>query len=149
MAESSAILKETISSVIKRSELPRYLADFATEKGYPIGRVRWSENQQRFFGYGQGYLVSGTQLPPIPGGWELAVETSPIEKRNIWMPETILRPAKTASGLPRLLDSYLLEGLLFEPTEEGEVYYDVAGQVYLVTGHPKLLDAFEQVLDGF
>ena len=65
------------------------------------------------------------------------------------MPETILRPAKTASGLPRLLDSYLLEGLLFELTEEGEVYYDVAGQVYLVTGHPKLLDAFEQVLDGF
>ncbi len=54
MAESSAILKETISSVINRSELPRYLADFATEKGYPIGRVRWSENQQRFFGYGQG-----------------------------------------------------------------------------------------------
>ncbi len=56
----------------------------------------------------------------------------------------------------RLLEAYRLLAacsqkmpLGYFSLEEGEVYYDVAGQVYLVTGHPKLLDAFEQVLDGF
>lgn len=147
MAEE-VILTERIDSTTHKSELPAYLRNFAEEKGYPVGRVRWSEGQERFFGYGQGYLVAAAQLPPIPGGWDLTIEKTPIEERKIWVPDTMLYPAKTDSGLPRLLDSYLKEGLLFEETEAGESYHDVAGGVYLVKGHPRLIDMFEQVLDG-
>jgi len=144
------ILKETINSTTHKNEIPAFLKGFAGEKGYPVGRVRWSEGQGRFFGYGQGYLVAAQQLPPIPGGWELTIETATQEERKVWVPDTMLYAAKTASGLPRLLDSYLIEGLLFEKAGDGvEVYHEAAGEVYLVKGHPRLIDMFEQALDGF
>jgi hypothetical protein len=138
-----------VSSVVSRTELPSYLKKYAEDNEYPVGRVRWSENQDRFFGYGQGYVVAGKQLPPIPGGWELTIEKTEIEKRKIWVPDTMLRAVQTKTGLPRLLDSYVQEGLLFTKTEEVEAFHEAAGEVYIASGHPRLLDTFEQVLDGF
>lgn len=143
------ILTKRIDSTTNRNELPTFLKNFATEENYPVGRVRWSEGQERFFGYGQGYLVAAAQLPPIPGGWDLSIEKTPIEEKKIWVPDTLLRSANTASGLPRLLDSYLQEGLVFEELEANTMEYDVAGNIYLVKGHPRLIEMFEQVLDGF
>ena len=138
-----------VSSVVSRTELPSYLKKYAEDNEYPVGRVRWSENQDRFFGYGQGYVVAGKQLPPIPGGWELTIEKTEIEKRKIWVPDTMLRAVQTKTGLPRLLDSYVQEGLVFRKTEEVEAFYEAAGEVFIASGHPRLLDTFEQVLDGF
>ena len=138
-----------VSSVVSRTELPSYLKKYAEDNEYPVGRVRWSENQERFFGYGQGYVVAGKQLPPIPGGWELTIEKTEIEKRKVWVPDTMLRAVQTTTGLPRLLDSYVQEGLVFRKTEEVEAFYEAAGEVFIASGHPRLLDTFEQVLDGF
>ena len=138
-----------VSSVVSRTELPSYLKKYAEDNVYPVGRVRWSENQERFFGYGQGYVVAGKQLPPIPGGWELTIEKTEIEKRKVWVPDTMLRAVQTTTGLPRLLDSYVQEGLVFRKTEEVEAFYEAAGEVFIASGHPRLLDTFEQVLDGF
>ena len=88
-------------------------------------------------------------MPPIPGGWELTIEKTEIEKRKIWVPDTMLRAVQTKTGLPRLLDSYVQEGLLFTKTEEVEAFHEAAGEVYIASGHPRSLDTFEQVLDGF
>ena len=40
-----------VSSVVSRTELPSYLKKYAEDNEYPVGRVRWSENQVRFFVY--------------------------------------------------------------------------------------------------
>ena len=149
MGMGDVILTKRIDSTTHKNELPAVLREFAEKENYLVGRVRWSEGQERFFGYGQGYLVAASQLPPIPGGWDLSIEKSPIEKRKIWVPDTMLRSANTESGLPRLLDSYLKEGLLFEEIEGNAMEHDVAGALYLVIGHPRLIEMFEQVLDGF
>ena len=81
--ENKAVKSDQVSSIVSRMELPAYLKKYGEENGCPVGRVRWSENQERFFGYGQGYVVAGKQLPPIPGGWELTIEETKIEKRKI------------------------------------------------------------------
>ena len=147
--ENKVIKSETISSIVSRQELPAYLKKYAEDNSYPVGRVRWSEAQERFFGYGQGYVVAAKQLPPIPGGWELIIEETLIEKRKMWVPDTMLRAVQPQTGLPRLLDSYVKEGLLFTKTDEVEAFHEAAGEVYIASGHPRLLDTFEQVLDGF
>lgn len=150
MTESNILRTKRIDSTNHRADLPGVLRQFSEEEGYPVGRVRWSEGEGRFFGYGQGYLAAAQQLPPLPGGWDLTIENAPSEKRKIWIPDTMLIAVKTQSGLPRLLDSYLQEGLEFEEVLENDVsYHDVAGKVYLVQGNPRLIDMFEQVLDGF
>lgn len=147
--ENKVILEDSVSSVVSRGELPSFLKKFSDDKGYPIGRVRWHEGQERFLGYGQGYLVAAKQRPPIPGGWILTIEKAKVEKRIIWISESLLRPVPTESGLPRLLDSYTQEGLEFEETKNEEIHYDTPGTVFFVKGHPQLIDSFEVVLDGF
>lgn len=150
MIDSNVIKEKRINSTNHRADLPGVLKQFAESEGYPVGRIRWSDGESRFFGYGQGYLVAAQQLPPIPGGWDLTIESAPKAERKIWIPDTMLIAVKTNSGLPRLLDSYLQEGLEFEEIEdEDKTYHDVAGKVYLVKGNPRLIDMFEQVLDGF
>ena len=147
--ENKAVKSDQVSSIVSRMELPAYLKKYGEENGCPVGRVRWSENQERLFGYGQGYVVAGKQRPAMPGGWELTIEETKIEKRKIWVPDTMLRAVQTKTGLPRLLDSYVQEGLLFTKTDEVEAFHEAAGEVFIASGHPRLLDTFEQVLDGF
>ena len=52
--ENKAVKSDQVSSIVSRMELPAYLKKYGEENGCPVGRVRWSENQERFFGYGQG-----------------------------------------------------------------------------------------------
>ncbi len=145
---SEILAETTFSSVIHNTEVSAAIVKWGNENGYPLKKAKLYYKLDAYVGFSpDNYLIKATRLPPIPGGWKVVVEKYEAESRIIPLN---VKPGTTEVNrfILKMMDEYVLEGLRMELAKES---YESYGSYLLdlkVTGHPVLINAFEDFIEN-
>jgi hypothetical protein len=99
-----------------------------------------------YVGFSKTYYIKADRRPPIPGGWDLTVED--------FEPETRIIPLNTDKDgvvnrfVLKMVEEFEKEGL---EMKLADTWYDSYGYVLRdlsVTGHPLLINNFEDIIEN-
>ena len=87
------------------------------------------------------------QTRPVPGGWDVTVETYDAETRII--PLNVNKETGEANRfILKMIEEYKKEGLTMEMEEKWYESYGTYLRDLKVTGHPILINAFEDFIEN-
>ena len=81
MAE--VLAKTTFSSVIHNNEVCDEIVKWGNANGYPVTKAKLQNKLDAYVGFSPEYMILAKRLPPIPGGWDVTVESYEPEERII------------------------------------------------------------------
>ncbi len=145
---SEILAETTFPSVIHNNEVSDYIVKWGNENGYPLKKAKLYNKMDAYVGFSpDNYLIKATRLPPVPGGWKVTVEKYEAETRIIPLnvkPGT----AEVNRFILKMMDQYVLEGLKMEMAEQPYESYGTYLLDLKVTGHPVLINAFEDFIEN-
>ena len=159
---SEILATAEFSSVIHNNEVCEEIVKWGNKNGYPLTKAKlYNSLGGAYVGFAPGYLIKATRRPPVPGGWDVSVETYDAETRII--PLNVNKETGEANRfILKMIEEYKKEGLTMEMEEKWyesygltmemeEKWYESYG-TYLrdlkVTGHPILINAFEDFIEN-
>lgn len=146
MAEILAQTK--FPSVIHNNEVCDEIVKWGNANNYPLQKAKLYNRMKAYVGFSpDGYLIKATKLPPIPGGWDVVVEDYEAEERIIPLnvkPGTI----EVNRFVMKMIEEYVKEGLKMELADEAYESYGTYLRDLKVTGHPVLINAFEDFIEN-
>ena len=124
---SEVLATAEFSSVIHNNEVCEEIVKWGNKNGYP--------------------LTKATRRPPVPGGWDVTVETYDAETRII--PLNVNKETGEANRfILKMIEEYKKEGLTMEMEEKWYESYGTYLRDLKVTGHPILINAFEDFIEN-
>lgn len=103
MAE--VLAKTTFSSVIHNNEVCDEIVKWGNANGYPVTKAKLQNKLDAYVGFSPEYMILAKRLPPIPGGWDVTVESYEPEERIIPLnvkPEFLLQGCGWETFLRRI-----------------------------------------------
>lgn len=143
------ILAETkFPSVIHNNEICEEIVKWGNANNYPLQKAKLYNKMSAYVGFSpDGYMIKAVKLPPIPGGWSITVETYEAETRIIPLN---VKPGTNEVNrfIVKMIDEYVKEGLKMEMADEVYESYGSYLRDLKVTGHPVLINAFEDFIEN-
>ena len=126
---SEVLATAEFSSVIHNNEVCEEIVKWGNKNGYPLTKAKlYNSLGGAYVGFAPGYLIKATRRTPVPGGWDVTVETYDAETR--------------------IIEEYKKEGLTMEMEEKWYESYGTYLRDLKVTGHPILINAFEDFIEN-
>ena len=145
MAE--VLAKTTFSSVIHNNEVCDEIVKWGNANGYPVTKAKLQNKLDAYVGVSPEYMILAKRLPPIPGGWDVTVESYEPEERIIPLnvkPET----GEINRFIVKMMEEYVKEGLKMELAENIYESYGTHLRDLKVVGHPILINNFEDFIEN-
>ncbi len=145
----SEFLAETVfPSIIHNNEVSEEIVKWGNANGYPLQKAKLYNKMGGYVGFSpDNYFIKATRLPPIPGGWQVVVEKYEAELRIIPLN---VKPGTTEINrfILKMMDEYAKEGLKMELDEKSYESYGTWLRNLKVTGHPVLINNFEDFIEN-
>lgn len=146
MAEILA--EATFPSIIHNNEVSEEIVKWGNNNGFPLLKAKLYNKMDGYVGFSpDNYFIKATRLPPIPGGWKVVVEKYEAEERII--------PLNVKEGtievnrfILKMIEEYEKEGLKMEMADTAYESYGIYLRDLKVTGHPVLINAFEDFIEN-
>ncbi len=145
---SEVLATAEFSSVIHNNEVCEEIVKWGNKNGYPLTKAKlYNSLGGAYVGFASGYLIKATRRPPVPGGWDVTVETYDAETRII--PLNVNKETGEANRfILKMIEEYKKEGLTMEMEEKWYESYGTYLRDLKVTGHPILINAFEDFIEN-
>ena len=145
---SEVLATAEFSSVIHNNEVCEEIVKWGNKNGYPLTKAKlYNSLGGAYVGFAPGYLIKATRRPPGPGGWDVTVETYDAETRII--PLNVNKETGEANRfILKMIEEYKKEGLTMEMEEKWYESYGTYLRDLKVTGHPILINAFEDFIEN-
>lgn len=145
---SEVLATAEFSSVIHNNEVCEEIVKWGNKNGYPLTKAKlYNSLGGAYVGFAPGYLIKATRCPPVPGGWDVTVETYDAETRII--PLNVNKETGEANRfILKMIEEYKKEGLTMEMEEKWYESYGTYLRDLKVTGHPILINAFEDFIEN-
>lgn len=145
---SEILATAEFSSVIHNNEVCEEIVKWGNKNGYPLTKAKlYNSLGGAYVGFASGYLIKATRRPPVPGGWDVTVETYDAETRII--PLNVNKETGEANRfILKMIEEYKKEGLTMEMEEKWYESYGTYLRDLKVTGHPILINAFEDFIEN-
>lgn len=145
---SEILATAEFSSVIHNNEVCEEIVKWGNKNGYPLTKAKlYNSLGGAYVGFALGYLIKATRRPPVPGGWDVTVETYDAETRII--PLNVNKETGEANRfILKMIEEYKKEGLTMEMEEKWYESYGTYLRDLKVTGHPILINAFEDFIEN-
>lgn len=145
---SEVLATAEFSSVIHNNEVCDEIVKWGNKNGYPLTKAKlYNSLGGAYVGFAPGYLIKAVRRPPIPGGWDVTVETYDAETRII--PLNVNKETGEANRfILKMIEEYKKEGLTMEMAETWYESYGTYLRDLKVTGHPILINAFEDFIEN-
>ena len=145
---SEVLATAEFSSVIHNNEVCEEIVKWGNKNGYPLTKAKlYNSLGGAYVGVAPGYLIKATRRPPVPGGWDVTVETYDAETRII--PLNVNKETGEANRfILKMIEEYKKEGLTMEMEEKWYESYGTYLRDLKVTGHPILINAFEDFIEN-
>lgn len=145
---SEVLATAEFSSVIHNNEVCEEIVKWGNKNGYPLTKAKlYNSLGGAYVGFALGYLIKATRRPPVPGGWDVTVETYDAETRII--PLNVNKETGEANRfILKMIEEYKKEGLTMEMEEKWYESYGTYLRDLKVTGHPILINAFEDFIEN-
>lgn len=145
---SEVLATAEFSSVIHNNEVCEEIVKWGNKNGYPLTKAKlYNSLGGAYVGFAHGYLIKATRRPPVPGGWDVTVETYDAETRII--PLNVNKETGEANRfILKMIEEYKKEGLTMEMEEKWYESYGTYLRDLKVTGHPILINAFEDFIEN-
>ena len=127
---SEILATAEFSSVIHNNEVCDEIVKWGNANGYPLTN-----------------MIKATRRPPVPGGWDVVVETYEAETRIIPL-NVNNETGETNRFILKMIEEYKKEGLTMEMAETWYESYGTYLRDLKVTGHPILINAFEDFIEN-
>ena len=135
---SEILATAEFSSVIHNNEVCDEIVKWGNANGYPLTKAKlYNSLGGAYVGFAPGYMIKATRRPPVPGGWDVVVETYEAETRIIPL------NVNNETG-----ETNKKEGLTMEMAETWYESYGTYLRDLKVTGHPILINAFEDFIEN-
>ena len=145
---SEVLATAEFSSVIHNNEVCEEIVKWGNKNGYPLTKAKlYNSLGGAYVGFAPGYLIKANRRPPVPGGWDVTVETYDAETRII--PLNVNKETGEANRfILKMIEEYKKEGLTMEMEEKWYESYGTYLRDLKVTGHPILINAFEDFIEN-
>ena len=145
---SEVLATAEFSSVIHNNEVCEEIVKCGNKNGSPLTKAKlYNSLGGAYVGFAPGYLIKATRRPPVPGGWDVTVETYDAETRII--PLNVNKETGEANRfILKMIEEYKKEGLTMEMEEKWYESYGTYLRDLKVTGHPILINAFEDFIEN-
>ena len=145
---SEVLATAEFSSVIHNNEVCEEIVKWGNKNGYPLTKAKlYNSLGGAYVGFAPGYLIKATRRTPVPGGWDVTVETYDAETRII--PLNVNKETGEANRfILKMIEEYKKEGLTMEMEEKWYESYGTYLRDLKVTGHPILINAFEDFIEN-
>ena len=145
---SEVLATAEFSSVIHNNEVCEEIVKWGNKNGYPLTKAKlYNSLGGAYVGFAPGYLIKAARRPPVPGGWDVTVETYDAETRII--PLNVNKETGEANRfILKMIEEYKKEGLTMEMEEKWYESYGTYLRDLKVTGHPILINAFEDFIEN-
>ena len=145
---SEVLATAEFSSVIHNNEVCEEIVKWGNKNGYPLTKAKlYNSLGGAYVGFAPGYLIKAPRRPPVPGGWDVTVETYDAETRII--PLNVNKETGEANRfILKMIEEYKKEGLTMEMEEKWYESYGTYLRDLKVTGHPILINAFEDFIEN-
>ncbi|HIU63790.1 MAG TPA: hypothetical protein IAB06_01940 [Candidatus Avacidaminococcus intestinavium] len=154
MSEEKILTTASFSSVIHNNEVSDEIVKWGNANGYPVQKAKLVNELEGYVGFAKEYLIIAKRQPPIPGGWDVVVKSFASEQRVI---PVNVKEVQAADGsktyeinkfILKMVDEYRKEGLQIEIGEEASDFYGFAVRELTCTGHPVLINKFEDFIEN-
>ena len=145
---SEVLATAEFSSVIHNNEVCEEIVKWGNKNGYPLTKAKlYNSLGGAYVGFAPDYLIKATRRPPVPGGWDVTVETYDAETRII--PLNVNKETGEANRfILKMIEEYKKAGLTMEMEEKWYESYGTYLRDLKVTGHPILINAFEDFIEN-
>ena len=145
---SEVLATAEFSSVIHNNEVCEEIVKWGNKNGYPLTKAKlYNSLGGAYVGFAPGYLIKATRRAPVPGGGDVTVETYDAETRII--PLNVNKETGEANRfILKMIEEYKKEGLTMEMEEKWYESYGTYLRDLKVTGHPILINAFEDFIEN-
>ena len=145
---SEVLATAEFSSVIHNNEVCEEIVKWGNKNGYPLTKAKlYNSLGGAYVGFAPGCLIKATRRPPVPVGWDVTVETYDAETRII--PLNVNKETGEANRfILKMIEEYKKEGLTMEMEEKWYESYGTYLRDLKVTGHPILINAFEDFIEN-
>ena len=145
---SEVLATAEFSSVIHNNEVCEEIVIWGNKTGYPLTKAKlYNQLGGAYVDFAPGYLIKATRRPPVPGGWDVTVETYDAETRII--PLNVNKETGEATRfILKKIEEYKKEGLTMEMEEKWYESYGTYLRDLKVTGHPIFINAFEDFIEN-
>ena len=154
MAENEILATATFSSVIHNNEICDEIVKWGAANGYPVKKAKLSNALEAYVGFTPEYMILAKRQPPIPGGWDITVEKYEPETRiipvnvKIKTDEAGNKTYEMNKFIIKMMEEYRKEGLSIEVGEAFSEVYGSPVRDLRCTGHPILVDGFEEFIEN-
>lgn len=154
MSENKVLAVTTFSSVVHNNEVGAEIVKWGNANGYPLQKAKLSNALEGYVGFAPEYIIIARRQPPIPGGWDVAVESFEPETRTI---PVNVKEVVAADGtktyeinkfIVKMIEEYHKEGLQIEIGAEASDVYGFAVRDLICSGHPVLINNFEDFIEN-
>jgi hypothetical protein len=144
---SNILTSVVFPSVVHNNEICDELVIWSQANNYPINKAKLYHQLDAYVGFAPEYLIKAVRKPPIPGGWDVTVESYDPEERIIPLnvdPAT----GEVNRFIIKMIEEYRKEGLSIELLNEVYESYGTHLRDLKVSGHPQLLNSFEDFVEN-
>ena len=145
MAE--VLAKTTFSSVIHNNEVCDEIVKWGNANGYPVTKAKLQNKLDAYVGFSPEYMILAKRLPPIPGGWDVVVETFEPEERIIPL-NANKETGEINRFISKMIKEYEIEGLKMELADKCYDSYGTTLRDLKVRGHKVLINTFEDFIEN-
>ena len=154
MPDNKIIATTDFPSLIHNAEVCGEIVKWGNNNKYPLQKAKLITKLDAYVGFAPEYMIVARRKPPIPGGWTVTVEKYEAETRVI---PVNVKPVKKADGssdyeinkfVLKMMDEYRKEGLTIDISNTPSEVYGSMTREITATGHPILVEAFEEFIDN-
>lgn len=145
---SEILAETTFPSVIHNNEVSEEIVKWGNKNGFPLKKAKLYNKMDGYVGFSpDNYFIKATRLPPVPGGWKVVVEKYESEERII--PLNVKKDSIEINRfILKMMEEYEKEGLKMELAENSYESYGLYLRDLKVSGHPVLINTFEDFIEN-
>lgn len=137
----------TLSSIIHNNEVGAEIVKWGNENGYPVQKAKLHSELNGYVGFAVDYFIKAKRQPPIPGGWDVVVETFEPEERIIPL-NANKETGEINRFISKMIKEYEIEGLKMELADKCYDSYGTTLRDLKVRGHKVLINTFEDFIEN-
>lgn len=153
MTDGKILVKTTFPSVIHNDEISNEIVKWGKANGYPVHKAKLVSSLEAYVAFAPAYFIAAKRQPPIPGGWDVTVESFVPETRDI--PVNVKKMTAPDGSVTyeinkfilKMIDEYIKEGLQVQIGEDVDNSYGFLVRTVHCTGNSVLLDNFENFVE--
>lgn len=138
----------TLSSIIHNNEVGEEIVKWGNANGYPLKKAKLNNAMNGYVGFAENYFIKATRQPPIPGGWDVVVESFEPEVRIIPLNVINKETGELNRFIVKMIKEYEIEGLKMELADKWYDSYGTTLRDLKVTGHKVLINTFEDFIEN-